>query len=242
MKVYSQPPEGAFGHVFEIWDQELNLGNAVKTVQSYFPDTDVVRMDLQNRIWEMRRGGDPMSFDEIGEFFRTHEASVLTGPGPGAPEIAEVPPWKSPYEVDPTLEEPKMVDPDSVGVDPGLEPEVEGLFDAEIEGKFAEADTFLDEPKMTSFLEPEAIEATRITIPGIEGEVRVLGMPEEFYLKNAAIVNESIAAAVEDGTIMSWLKKPIVGEYTMLNFGGFVGGLAVGAGVGALLSAAIHND
>ena len=46
-----------FAHVYEIWDQELALGNALKTVERTLPNDKALWSKLQNRVWNMRQGG-----------------------------------------------------------------------------------------------------------------------------------------------------------------------------------------
>ena len=76
-RVYGRPPAEAFHHVYEMWDQEIDLGNAIRTIQKVFPDDDLTVGDLQHRIWDQRRSGRPLTFDEVGDYFREREMMVL---------------------------------------------------------------------------------------------------------------------------------------------------------------------
>jgi hypothetical protein len=82
-RVYSMPADEAFGHVFAIWEQEAELGQAMRVVQNAFPDNNLTAQNLRERMFNMRTNAPGIEDHTIADFFDR----TLPEVDAGVPEI-----------------------------------------------------------------------------------------------------------------------------------------------------------
>ena len=166
--------ESQYKHVFEIWEMERDLGQAIETLKQRLPNAGDVIERLESRVSEIQHTESAADLEDMQDFIRSE----------GGLRFED--------------------DPDFVDLGP---------------------------------LEAERIPSVDIDLSEYgHGTARVLGLSEEDYQVNAEIIQDSIAAAAREGTLLDFIRASPTGDL-FLN----LGEMAVGAVGGSMLGSALHN-
>ena len=226
-RVYGRPPEQAFKHVYDIWDQEVELKQALRRVLKAFPE-DSTAARLAHRIQDSRQ--PPIEHNSsMSEYFEHNRMRLIND------LIDDTTGW-----VDFKEERARLInlmDEDSTEWESGKHHETDEV--PEEDGDFEEKREVLEDAETMggerSVLEPEPL--VRTTIETSVGEFSVLGLDPVDYAANRAEINRRVQAAINDGSFIERISRTPEGE---LFFD--LGGLILGTVGGIVLGEALHNS
>ena len=248
MRVYSRPPEEAFKHVYDIWDQEVDLKQAMRRVMKSFPESKTASR-LMSRVQDSRQ--PPIKHNSrMAEYFddnRMRLVNDLVEDGTGWVDFKEErarlinlmdkdsTEWEAGKNSDfglvndiedsATWEDPDADEEDFVDADDGKAAEPKDSFETDVGPE-----------EFRSAIEPEPMKITDLEVPGFEDTISIIGLDPKEYIENKAFVDEFMKTAVKDESFMSGFMSSGKGKIAM-GVGGLAAGLVVGMGVNALL----HN-
>ena len=244
-RVYGRPPEQAFKHVYDIWDQEVDLKQALRRVIKAFPD-DSTAARLAHRVQDSRQ--PPIEHNSsMAEYFENNRMRLindLVDDKTGWVDFKEERTRLINLMDEGSEHWANVVDDgrtrlinmmDEGGEDWADEGAQEGFLD-EDDGKATELlgdGTTLD-GEYRSPLEPEPLKITEIEAGG--RQIEIVGLDPVEYMENKTVVDEFFKTAVKDQGFLARFQTSLSGKIT-IGLGGLAVGMAAGMGVNALL----HN-